>query len=291
MAEIALILLGNPVLRIYFLIFLLHAYVGWRLLPDLSLGEAGFIAMAAWLALSSALLPLGLFARRIARQPASDLLAWAGLMAMGSFSSLLVLTIVRDAGLLVAFAFGWFQFQAWSAAAVPLLAALLTLVGPLSRLRARHGACFVTGNHEYYSGANGWIAELRRLGLRVLLNEHVVLEHKGESIVVAGVTDYGAHHYDIAHKSDPAAMKGAPERAAFRVLLAHQPRHRLLGTAQADRCALRDHPAQAGVYERATRTTPTMIIPMPAMRIGVTASPSSHHASSALSAKPSDTMG
>jgi predicted MPP superfamily phosphohydrolase len=292
------------VLRIYFLILVLHAYVGWRLLPDLPFG-AGWIALAAWLALSAALLPLGLFARRIAGQAASDLLAWAGVMAMGSFSSLFVLTVVRDAGLLAAYAFGWFQFQAWSAAAVPLLAALLTLVGlanarrtakvrtvdipidglpaalhgftiaqisdlhvgatikrryveaivdavngfepdmiavtgdlvdgsvsrlaghtaPLASLKARHGAYFVTGNHEYYSGANSWIVEVRRLGLRVLMNEHVVLEHDGESIVVAGVTDYSAHHHDIAHRSDPAAaLRGAPGDAAFRVLLAHQPR-------------------------------------------------------------------
>jgi hypothetical protein len=33
----------------------------------------------------------------------------------------------------------------------------------------------VTGNHEYYSGAHAWIDELRRLGLTVLLNEHVVI--------------------------------------------------------------------------------------------------------------------
>ena len=46
---------------------------------------------------------------------------------------------------------------------------------PMSRLSARHGAYFVTGNHEYYSGVHGWVVELRRLGLRVLMNEHVVL--------------------------------------------------------------------------------------------------------------------
>ena len=64
---------------------------------------------------------------------------------------------------------------------------------PLSRLTARHGAFFVTGNHEYYSGVHAWIGELRRLGLAVLLNEHVVLRHEGESVVVvAGVTDYTA---------------------------------------------------------------------------------------------------
>ncbi len=96
---------------------------------------------------------------------------------------------------------------------------------PLGRLYARHGAFFVTGNHEYYSGANAWVAELRRLGLCVLLNEHVVLEHDGEAVVVAGVTDYSAHHFDPAHRSDPvAAIAGAPRRAGVKVLLAHQPR-------------------------------------------------------------------
>jgi len=310
------------VLRIYFLILVLHGYVGWRLLPDLSFGSASFVAVSAWLVLSAAMLPLGLFARRIARQPAADLLAWAGVMAMGSFSSLFVLTIVRDAGLLVSFALGWYQVQAWSAAAVPLLAALLTLVGfanarrtakvrsvdvsiaglpaalhgftiaqisdlhvgatikrryveaivdavngidadmiavtgdlvdgsvgqlsghtePLAGLKARHGAYFVTGNHEYYSGANSWIVELRRLGLRVLLNEHVVLEHGGERIVVAGVTDYGAHHYDASHRSDAAAaMMGAPLDAAFRLLLAHQPRSAFAAESQGFHLQLSGH--------------------------------------------------
>lgn len=66
---------------------------------------------------------------------------------------------------------------------------------------------------------------MQRLGVSVLLNEHVVLEHFGESIVVAGVTDFSAHHFDPAHRSDPvAALAGAPEKAAVKVLLAHQPR-------------------------------------------------------------------
>jgi len=95
---------------------------------------------------------------------------------------------------------------------------------PLSRLAARHGSYFVTGNHEYYSGVRGWIAEMRRLGLRVLLNEHVVLRHDGAALLVAGVTDFGAHHFDAAQRSDPqAALAGAPTDAV-KVLLAHQPR-------------------------------------------------------------------
>ncbi|SAK80612.1 Ser/Thr protein phosphatase family protein [Caballeronia catudaia] len=96
---------------------------------------------------------------------------------------------------------------------------------PLAGLCARHGAFLVTGNHEYYSGADKWIAEFRRLGLNVLLNQHVVLNHDGAQAVVAGVTDYSAGSFDPAHRSDPAkAISGAPDDAAVRVLLAHQPR-------------------------------------------------------------------
>ena len=95
---------------------------------------------------------------------------------------------------------------------------------PLARLESRHGTYVVTGNHEYYSGAHEWIRELRRLGTRVLLNEHVVLDHDGAKLAVAGVTDYSAHHFDPSHKSDPhAAVAGAPSDA-LKVLLAHQPR-------------------------------------------------------------------
>jgi predicted MPP superfamily phosphohydrolase len=98
-------------------------------------------------------------------------------------------------------------------------------VEPLARLRSRHGTYFVTGNHEYYSGAAEWTAQLEQLGLRVLNNEHVVLEHAGARLVLAGVTDYSAGHFVPAHKSDPGrALAGAPADAAVRVLLAHQPR-------------------------------------------------------------------
>ena len=97
-------------------------------------------------------------------------------------------------------------------------------IAPLARLRARHGAFLVTGNHEYYSGERAWTAEFRRLGLHVLLNEHVVVSHQGAPLVVAGVTDYSAHHFNPAQRSDPAAaLSGAPPDAA-KILLAHQPR-------------------------------------------------------------------
>lgn len=94
---------------------------------------------------------------------------------------------------------------------------------PLASLKSRHGSYFVTGNHEYYSNAPEWIDEMRRLGLTVLMNEHVVLDHDGAPLVVAGVTDYSAGGFYESHRSDPlAALRAAPE--AVSVLLAHQPR-------------------------------------------------------------------
>jgi len=96
---------------------------------------------------------------------------------------------------------------------------------PLKRLAAKHGAFFVTGNHEYYSGERAWTAEFKRLGLRVLMNEHVVVTHDGARFVVAGVADYSAHHFDPAQRSDPkVALQDAPTDATPRILLAHQPR-------------------------------------------------------------------
>ncbi|AOJ78461.1 metallophosphoesterase [Burkholderia ubonensis] len=96
---------------------------------------------------------------------------------------------------------------------------------PLGRMKSRHGSFLVTGNHEYYAGAHAWIAEFRRIGLTVLLNEHVVVEHDGARAVVAGVTDFTAGGFDPAHRSDPEqALAGAPPDVATRILLAHQPR-------------------------------------------------------------------
>ena len=97
-------------------------------------------------------------------------------------------------------------------------------VAPLAKLRARHGVFVVTGNHEYYSGEAQWTREFRRLGLTVLMNEHVALNHGEATLVLAGVADYSAHHFNPAQRSDPTlALAGAPHSHA-KVLLAHQPR-------------------------------------------------------------------
>jgi hypothetical protein len=97
-------------------------------------------------------------------------------------------------------------------------------VWPMSQLTAPYGRFFVTGNHEYYSGAEAWVEEAKRLGFDVLMNEHRVIHRNGERLVLAGVTDISAKDFVTGHRSDPvAAFDGAPD-GLVRLLLAHQPR-------------------------------------------------------------------
>ena len=271
---------------------LLHLYIAVRLLPPLEpwlqgLGLA-MIAVSLWLVPKGWWVPQSSPRRIMAR--------W---IAMGFFSWLFVLTVIRDVALL--FVHGWVAQSALAVlAATPVITAvgflmarrvarvvdvevpvdrlpaslegftiaqisdvhvgptikrdfvqrivdrvnglapdMVAITGdlvdgsvrqlaahtaPLADLKSRHGTYAVTGNHEYYSGAQQWIGELERLGAHVLVNEHVVLDHDGAPLTVAGVTDYSAHHFDPSQRSDPRrALKGAPEEA-IKVLLAHQPR-------------------------------------------------------------------
>lgn len=289
------------------ILVLVHLYIGLRLLPGMEASMFGMFVGTALLALSAVLVRIGLVAPSLRRSRWSGPLAWTGLLAMGFFSSLLVLTLARDVLLLILALTGAVgpALVRNSAVAVPLLALAVTFIGfinarrlarvvrvdvpivglpqelagyaiaqisdihvgptikraylnaivnkvnslkpdaiavtgdlvdgsvqrlalhtaPLARLSAPDGAFFVTGNHEYYSGAEQWIAEVRRLGLRVLLNEHVIRRRGQAALMIAGVTDYTAQHFNPAHKSDPhLAAAGAPDDVAVRVLLAHQPR-------------------------------------------------------------------
>ncbi|MEU6364660.1 metallophosphoesterase [Streptomyces sp. NPDC046931] len=88
---------------------------------------------------------------------------------------------------------------------------------PLSRLRARHGSYFVTGNHEYYSGADQWIEEVRRLGLHPLENARTELP----AFDLAGVNDLAGE----SEGEGPDFSKALGDRDTARavVLLAHQP--------------------------------------------------------------------
>ncbi|MFJ5776795.1 metallophosphoesterase [Streptomyces sp. NPDC093094] len=88
---------------------------------------------------------------------------------------------------------------------------------PLAGLEARHGAYFVTGNHEYFSGAGQWIEEVRRLGLRPLENARTELPY----FDLAGVNDIAGE--SEGQGPDFARALGDRDRTRTAVLLAHQP--------------------------------------------------------------------
>jgi hypothetical protein len=290
------------------LLLSLPGYIGCRLLSAMSIGSGWVLAGIALLIACCILIPRSVRTGKMQNQKLADRLAWVGLTAMGFFSTLFILTVLRDIVLLGArLILSSQQADAWIASSAIwtlALALFVTLAGliiarrtprvfditipirdlpqalngfsiaqisdvhvgptikrgfvegivrrvnelqadviavtgdlvdgsvqqlsahtaPLAGLAARHGVFFVTGNHEYYSGERAWTEEIRRLGLQVLKNEHVVLQHNGASLVLAGVTDLSAHHFDAAQRSDPsAALRGAPSGAGAKILLAHQP--------------------------------------------------------------------
>ncbi|WP_448322227.1 metallophosphoesterase, partial [Streptomyces sp. CO7] len=94
---------------------------------------------------------------------------------------------------------------------------LRSAVEPISRLRARHGSFFVTGNHEYFSGVEEWTALVQELGLDLLANERVELP----AFDLAGVNDVSGEGYGDGPDLAAALRDRDPSRAS--VLLAHQP--------------------------------------------------------------------
>jgi predicted MPP superfamily phosphohydrolase len=94
-------------------------------------------------------------------------------------------------------------------------------VAPLAGLKARRGVYFVTGNHEYYSGVEEWLAELGRLGVRVLRNEHVPLD---DGLDLAGIDDHSSAGFAPGHGPDLARAVAGRDASRELVLLAHQPR-------------------------------------------------------------------
>ncbi len=290
---------------------LLHIYILYQLLNEFneSIHEVGaLLAVFSWI-----IIPLGLSARFLIKKPwLADAVTWVGMLDMGLFSSLLILTFIRQIILLV---YGFANpitidiFQI-SALIVLALAFIITVIGfrnarglpkvheisipitnlpselngftiaqisdihvgptikykylqsivgvvnslnpdmvaitgdlvdgsvtnlskhtaALTNLISKHGSFFVLGNHEFYSGADEWITEIKSLGIEVLLNQHKVIIHNGASLVIAGVTDYSGERFGTEHVSDAGqALIGAPQDI-IKILLAHQPRSAIAAT-------------------------------------------------------------
>ncbi|WJV46638.1 metallophosphoesterase [Streptomyces flavofungini] len=97
------------------------------------------------------------------------------------------------------------------------VADLASAARPLADLRARHGAFFVTGNHEYFSGAEQWVEHVRELGLRPLENARTELPY----FDLAGVNDIQGE--GEGEGPDFGKALGDRDRSRTSVLMAHQP--------------------------------------------------------------------
>lgn len=97
-------------------------------------------------------------------------------------------------------------------------------VAPLAELSAPYGSYFVTGNHEYYSGVEDWVEEIKRLEFTILLNEHRIIRYGNGRILLAGVTDYNAGQFIESHASNPKDSLEGASQSDVKILLAHQPR-------------------------------------------------------------------
>jgi predicted MPP superfamily phosphohydrolase len=97
---------------------------------------------------------------------------------------------------------------------------------PLGTIRARLAKVYVTGNHEYFSEAQGWLDRMAELEWEPLHNRHVTVERGGDALVLAGVDDVTAESSGLAgHRANlEGALAGAdPDRPVL--LVAHQPKY------------------------------------------------------------------
>jgi predicted MPP superfamily phosphohydrolase len=100
---------------------------------------------------------------------------------------------------------------------------LASVAKELSEMQAPFGRFFVTGNHEYYHDAPGWIELHKQFGTRVLTNENYILEKQGAQLAILGVPDVSAHHFVATHVSSPKAAAVGVPHDTVKILLAHQP--------------------------------------------------------------------
>ncbi len=103
-------------------------------------------------------------------------------------------------------------------------------------LKAKHGKYSILGNHDY-----GWgrvteeqkninslgVAEInKRMGFKILLNEHEILEKNGEKIGLVGVENWGFSEQNwFPTKGDYKESVKGMEEVPFNILLSHDPTH------------------------------------------------------------------
>jgi uncharacterized protein len=96
---------------------------------------------------------------------------------------------------------------------------------PLASAQATSARVYVTGNHEYFSEAQGWLDYMESIGWAALHNRHVIVERGGDRLVVAGVDDATAKASGVhGHSANLEAALAGTDQGLPVLLLAHQPK-------------------------------------------------------------------
>ncbi len=92
---------------------------------------------------------------------------------------------------------------------------------PLKDLQAP--TYFILGNHEYFHGVGETVEYVKELGIKPLLNEHVVIGEGEQRFNLVGLNDVMGRRVDFFPPDAAAADKGMDQSRSC-IVLAHQPR-------------------------------------------------------------------
>lgn len=115
---------------------------------------------------------------------------------------------------------------------------IVPFIPVLSQLKAKIGVFSTLGNHDYGDYVK-WdneaekeksVNELIRiqnedLGWKLLMNEHVKIEHNNETFTLMGVENWGANMHFPKYGKLEEAYKGLEEDNSYKILLSHDPSH------------------------------------------------------------------
>lgn len=103
------------------------------------------------------------------------------------------------------------------------------MVAPLAGLQAPLGVWLSPGNHEIYNDYAHWMAFFDQLGLSVLENRAVTLQHRGQAFTLSGLGDLAGRRPSAQAAGIPgpelaATLAQVDPASALHVMLVHQPK-------------------------------------------------------------------
>ena len=93
---------------------------------------------------------------------------------------------------------------------------------PIKNLKSKFGVLGVTGNHEYYFDFHGWMNEIKKLNVKLLNNENVILTSGDSKLIIAGIPDITGKMMGLTAPNLDEALKDIPENSSV-ILMDHRP--------------------------------------------------------------------